>query len=45
MNKLNKEHKKEVTELNKGSEKVEKDSAIGKLIIKTATAAAKGFED
>jgi len=45
LTKLGKEHKKDVDELNKGSEKVEKDSTIGKLIVKTATAVAKGFEE
>ena len=41
---LAKDYKKEVTELNKGAEKIDKDSATGKLIVKTATAVAKGFE-
>ncbi len=38
------DHKKEMQELTKGSEKVEKDGAAGKLIVKVATAVAKGFE-
>ncbi len=38
------DHKKEMRELDKGSEKVEKDSDLGKLLIKTATTVAKGFE-
>ena len=38
------DHKKDMQELNKGSEKVEKDSAVGKLIVKTAESVAKGFE-
>lgn len=42
--KLAKEHPKEMDELNKGDVKVEVDSAIGKLLAKTATAVAKGFE-
>jgi F-type H+/Na+-transporting ATPase subunit alpha len=41
---LAKDHKKEVAELNKGTEKIDKDSEAGKLIVKTATAVAKGFE-
>ncbi len=44
LTKLSKDSKKEMTELNKGAEKVEKDSAVAKLIEKTAKAAAKGFE-
>lgn len=39
------DHKKEMKELDKGAEKVEKDAAIGKLLVKTAKAVAKGFED
>jgi hypothetical protein len=31
--------------LNKGAEKVEKDSAVAKLIAKVASSVAKGFED
>jgi F-type H+/Na+-transporting ATPase subunit alpha len=40
-----KDHKKEMQELNKGSEKVAADSPSGKLIAKAGKAAAKGFED
>ena len=43
--KLGKEHKKEMDTLNKGDEKVEADSAVGKLMAKVAQAAAKGFEE
>jgi hypothetical protein len=42
--KLAKEHKAEMTELNTGKDKVEADSPLGKLLAKTASAAAKGFE-
>jgi len=35
---------REMRELNKGAEKVEKDSASAKIIAKAAKAAAKGFE-
>ncbi len=38
------DHKKEMKELDKGSEKVAADSATGKLLVKTAKAVAKGFE-
>lgn len=38
------DHKKEMKELDKGNEKVEKDSATGKLLVKTAKSVAKGFE-
>ncbi len=38
------DHKKEMKELDKGSDKVEKDSATGKLLVKTAKSVAKGFE-
>ncbi len=41
--KLGKEHKKEMDALNKGDEKVEADSVLGKLLAKVAQAAAKGF--
>ncbi len=44
LTKLWADNKKEMQELNKGSEKVEKDTAVAKLIEKTAKAAAKGFE-
>ena len=44
LTKLWTDHKKDMQELNKGGEKVEKDSAVAKLIEKTAKAAAKGFE-
>ena len=38
------DHKKDMQELNKGSEKLEVDSDHGKLIAKLAKTAAKGFE-
>jgi F-type H+-transporting ATPase subunit alpha len=38
------DHKKEMQELNKGSEKVESDSPSGKVIAKVAKTVAKGFE-
>jgi F-type H+/Na+-transporting ATPase subunit alpha len=44
LTKLWTDHKKEMQELNKGGEKVEKDSTVAKLIEKTAKSAAKGFE-
>jgi len=44
LTKLWTDHKKEMRELNKGGEKVEKDSAAAKLIAKAAVSAAKGFE-
>jgi len=44
LTKLWADHKAEMRELNKGAEKVEKDSDIAKLISKVAQAAAKGFE-
>ncbi len=44
LTKLWTDHKAEMRELNKGAEKVEKDTAIGKIITKAAKAAAKGFE-
>lgn len=44
LTKLWTDHKKEMQELNKGGEKVESDSAVAKLIEKTAKSAAKGFE-
>lgn len=43
--KLGKDHKKEMQELNKGTEKIDDKSTTGKLIIKAAKAAAKGFEE
>ena len=44
LTKLWADHKKDMQELNKGTEKVEKDTDVAKLIEKTAKAAAKGFE-
>jgi proton translocating ATP synthase F1 alpha subunit len=44
LTKLWTDHKTEMRELNKGSEKVEADSKVAKLIEKTAKSAAKGFE-
>jgi F-type H+-transporting ATPase subunit alpha len=44
LTKLWTDHKAEMRELNKGAEKVEKDSVSAKLISKAAKAAAKGFE-
>lgn len=44
LTKLWTDHKTDMKELEKGKEKVEADSKIGKLLIKTAKAAAKGFE-
>ena len=44
LTKLWTDHKKDMQELNKGVEKVEKDSDVAKLIEKTAISAAKGFE-
>jgi len=44
LTKLWADHKKEMQELNKGSEKVAADSPSGKLITKAAKSAAKGFE-
>jgi F-type H+-transporting ATPase subunit alpha len=38
------DHKKDMQTLNKGSEKLEADTDLGKLILKTAKAVAKGFE-
>ncbi|MFZ1258294.1 MAG: F0F1 ATP synthase subunit alpha [Candidatus Saccharimonas sp.] len=38
------DHKKDMQELNKGAEKMSNDSPVGKLIVKTATSVAKGFE-
>lgn len=43
--KLGKDHAKEMGELNSGSEKIEKDSAIAKILAKAADASAKGFEE
>ncbi len=45
LTKLWTDHKADMRDLNKGAEKVEKDSKIAKLIEKTAISAAKGFED
>ncbi|HPR09198.1 F0F1 ATP synthase subunit alpha [Candidatus Saccharibacteria bacterium] len=42
---LAKDYRKEMDELNKGSQKVEKDSDSAKLIHKVAEAVAKGFEE
>jgi len=44
LTKLWTDHKAEMRELNKGAEKVEKDSDSAKIIAKAAKAAAKGFE-
>lgn len=44
LTKLWTDHKKDMQALNKGSDKVEKDSSVAKLIEKTAKSAAKGFE-
>lgn len=44
LTKLWTDHKSDMRELNKGAEKVESDSAAGKLIVKAAKSAAKGFE-
>jgi F-type H+-transporting ATPase subunit alpha len=44
LTRLNSEHAKEMKELNKGSEKLEAKSDMGKLIAKVATTVAKGFE-
>jgi F-type H+-transporting ATPase subunit alpha len=44
LTKLWTDHKEDMRTLNKGSEKVEKDSAVAKLIEKVAKAVAKGFE-
>jgi F-type H+-transporting ATPase subunit alpha len=44
LTKLWTDHKAEMRELNKGAEKVEKDSPAAKLIDKAAKSAAKGFE-
>ena len=44
LTKLWTDHKEDMRTLNKGSEKVEKDSAVAKLIEKVAKSAAKGFE-
>ena len=44
LTRLNSEHAKEMTELNKGSEKLEAKSDMGTLIAKVATTVAKGFE-
>lgn len=45
LTKLWTDNKSEMRDLNKGNEKVETDSANGKLIAKAAKAAAKGFEE
>lgn len=44
LTKLWTDHKKDMQDLNKGTEKVEKESDVAKLVEKTAKAAAKGFE-
>lgn len=44
LTKLWTDHKEDMRTLNKGSEKIEKDSKVAKLIEKVAKAAAKGFE-
>jgi len=44
LTKLWTDHKKEMRELNNGTEKIEKDSPSAKLISKAAISAAKGFE-
>ena len=44
LTKLWTDHKADMRTLNKGAEKVENDSAIGKLLAKVAKSAAKGFE-
>jgi F-type H+-transporting ATPase subunit alpha len=44
LTKLWTDHKKDMQELNKGDQKVEKDTPIAKLIEKAATSAAKGFD-
>ncbi len=44
LTKLWTDHKKDMQDLNKGSEKIEKDSKAAALIEKTAKTAAKGFE-
>ena len=44
LTKLWTDHKKEMRELNKGGEKIEKDSSAAKLITAAAKSAAKGFE-
>lgn len=45
LTKLWTDHKDDMRELNKGAEKVEKDSKLAKLIEKAAHSAAKGFEE
>ena len=45
LTKLWTDHKSEMRELNKGTEKVEADTPTGKLLAKAAKAAAKGFEE
>ncbi len=44
LTKLWTDHKKDMQELSKGSEKVDKESAVAKIIDKVAKSAAKGFE-
>ena len=44
LTKLWTDHKKEMRDLNGGTEKIEKDSPSAKLISKAAISAAKGFE-
>ena len=45
LTRLWKDHKDAMRTLNKGAEKVEKDSAVAKTIVEEAKKAAKGFED
>ncbi len=45
LTKLWKDHKKDMQELNTGNEKISDDHKLAKLIVKVATAAAKGFEE
>ena len=44
LTRLQADHKKEMQELNKGTEKLTADSTDGKLVAKVATTVAKGFE-
>lgn len=44
LTKLWTDHKADMRELNKGAEKIEKDSKFAKLILKVGASAAKGFE-
>lgn len=45
LTRLWKDHKKDMQELSKGAEKITDDTAVAKLIIKTAKTVAKGFEE